>query len=90
MQIPEIMSRIIEQCIKYNVQEVVLFGSRAKGTANTNSDFDIAVTGVKDIEGLREVLRTSFQADLISGDDWMDMLKIRNELFYDYDGEIVE
>ena len=38
----------------------------------------------------REVLRTSFQADLISGDDWMDMLKIRNELSHDYDGEIVE
>ena len=56
MQIPEIMSRIIEECKKYNAQEVVLFGSRAKGTAKTTSDFDIAVTGVKDIEGLREEL----------------------------------
>ena len=38
----------------------------------------------------REVLRTSFQADLIGSDEWMDMLRIRNELSHDYDGEIVE
>ena len=38
----------------------------------------------------REVLRTSFQADLIAEDEWLDMLKIRNELFHDYDGKIVE
>ena len=37
----------------------------------------------------REVLRTAFQADLITGDQWLDMLKIRNELSHDYDGEIV-
>lgn len=37
----------------------------------------------------REVLRTSFQAQLIEDDEWMNMLKIRNELSHDYDGEIV-
>ena len=37
----------------------------------------------------REVLRTSFQAELIGSDEWMDMLKIRNELSHDYDGEVV-
>ena len=37
----------------------------------------------------REVLRTSFQAELITGDEWMDMLKVRNELSHDYDGEVV-
>lgn len=37
----------------------------------------------------REVLRASFQAELIAQDEWMDMLKIRNELSHDYDGEIV-
>ena len=71
MQIPEIMSRIIEECKKYNAQEVVLFGSRAKGTAKTTSDFDIAVTGVKDIEGLREELDsipTLYKIDLVDLD----------------------
>ena len=37
----------------------------------------------------REVLRTSFQADLIADDVWLEMLKVRNELSHDYDGEIV-
>ena len=77
MQIPEIMSRIIEECKKYNAQEVVLFGSRAKGTAKTTSDFNIAVTGVKDIEGLREELDsipTLYKIDLV------DMDTCRNNL----------
>ena len=38
----------------------------------------------------REVLRESFKANLISDDKWMEMLKVRNELAYDYDGEIVK
>ena len=37
----------------------------------------------------REVLRTSFRADLITDDRWLEMLKVRNELSHDYDGEIV-
>ena len=31
----------------------------------------------------REVLRESFQANLISDDKWMEMLKVRNELAHD-------
>lgn len=38
----------------------------------------------------REVLRESFQANLISDDTWMEMLKVRNELTHDYDCEIVK
>lgn len=38
----------------------------------------------------REVLKESFQANLISDDKWMEMLKVRNELTHDYDGEIVK
>ena len=38
----------------------------------------------------REVLRESFQADLITDDVWMEMLKIRNQLTHDYDGMIVK
>ncbi len=37
----------------------------------------------------KEVLRTAFQAGLIDSDDWMDMLRVRNELVHDYDGQIV-
>lgn len=38
----------------------------------------------------REVLKTAFQAGLISDDRWMEMLKVRNLLTHDYDGKIVE
>ena len=38
----------------------------------------------------REVLKQSFQAELITGDVWMDMLKIRNQLAHDYDGIIIK
>ena len=38
----------------------------------------------------REVLKTSYQADLIDDDIWMEMLKIRNQLAHDYDGVIVK
>ena len=38
----------------------------------------------------REVLRESFKAELISDEAWMKMLRVRNELAHDYDGEIVK
>lgn len=37
----------------------------------------------------REVLKESFKAELIDSDEWMEMLKVRNELSHDYDGVIV-
>ena len=50
----EILEKIVEICKTNKVQEAILFGSRAKGTAHEKSDFDIAVSGVTDIERLRE------------------------------------
>ena len=38
----------------------------------------------------REVLRHSFKARLIQGDEWMEMLKVRNQLSHDYDGLVVK
>lgn len=35
------------------------------------------------------MLRESFKADMISDDTWMKMLRVRNELAHDYDGDIV-
>jgi nucleotidyltransferase substrate binding protein (TIGR01987 family) len=37
----------------------------------------------------REVLRTSFGANLIDDDEWLAMLKVRNELSHDYDGTVI-
>ena len=54
MSIEEILEQIIDICKYHEIQEVILFGSWAKGNANGCSDIDIAVRGAKDIESLRE------------------------------------
>ncbi len=38
----------------------------------------------------REVLRKAFEAGLLGDDVWMEMLKVRNQLAHDYDGEIMK
>ena len=35
-------------------------------------------------------MRHSFKARLIQGDEWMEMLKVRNQLSHDYDGLVVK
>lgn len=76
----------------------VLSGTSAKFSIT----FDLAWKTMKDIlvqhyaitgfvaGSPREVLREAFQAGMIEGDEWMEMLKIRNLLAHDYDGEIVK
>lgn len=64
-------------CRKYGATEVILYGSRAKGTARERSDIDIAVSGVKDFERLAEEvdeLPTLYSIDLLNMDT------CRNEL----------
>lgn len=77
MQIEEILQEIIRICKNNSVTKVILFGSRAKGTALERSDIDIAVCGTKDIEKLREELEdipTLYTIDVV------DMDECRNEL----------
>lgn len=76
----------------------VLSGTSAKFSIT----FDLAWKVMKDIlvqyyaitgfvtGSPREVLREAYKANLISDDDWMEMLKVRNELAHDYDCEIVK
>ena len=77
---------------------VVLSGTSAKFSIT----FDLSWKVMKDIlvqyyaitnfvaGSPREVLKESFRANLISDDQWMEMLKVRNELTHDYDSEIVK
>ena len=76
----------------------VLSGTSAKFSIT----FDLAWKVMKDIlvqyymitdfvaGSPREVLRRAFQAGLIENDIWMEMLKVRNSLVHDYDGQIVK
>ena len=41
----EIEKDIVELAKRYNLEEVILFGSRTDGTAHEKSDIDIAVKG---------------------------------------------
>ena len=76
----------------------VLSGTSAKFSIT----FDLAWKVMKDIlvqhyaiidfvaGSPREVLRAAFRAKLIDDEVWMEMLKVRNQLAHDHDGEIVE
>lgn len=69
---PEEVIRLVSHlCHKHHAKEVILFGSRAKGTAYKKSDIDIAVTGVKDFNRLQEEIEdlpTLYSVDLIDLD----------------------
>ena len=79
-------------------QDFVLEGT----IQNFNLTFDISWKVMKDIlvkkleitnfalGSPREVLQTAFTNRLIDDDRWLEMLKIRNQLVYDYDGSLAE
>lgn len=76
----------------------VLSGTSAKFSIT----FDLAWKVMKDIlvqhyevvdfvaGSPKEVLRAAFRVKMISDDVWMEMLKTRNLLVHDYDGDIVK
>ena len=45
MTVDMVLQNIKELCEKYHAEQIILFGSRAKGTALERSDIDIAVYG---------------------------------------------
>ena len=54
MKVEEVISEVAKLCRNFHAKEVILYGSRAKGTARERSDIDIAVTGVKNFDILEE------------------------------------
>ena len=67
---------------------------------NYNLTFDLAWKVMKELVtqefGLtdfatgspRETLKSAFSVNLINDDKWMDMLRVRNTLAHDYDGQV--
>ena len=71
MRADEVINQVAELCRKYNAKEVILYGSRAKGTARERSDIDIAVSGVENFDILvekAEELPTLYSVDLVNMD----------------------
>ena len=85
MEVSQIMEEIIFRCRQYKAHTVILFGSRAKGTHTRCSDFDIAVRGVADTEGLREALDdipTLYKIDLVDLDTCSNQLLMEDIAAY--------
>ena len=71
MRADEVIIRVAELCRKHNAKEVILYGSRAKGTARERSDIDIAVSGAEDFNILVEKIEelpTLYSVDLVNMD----------------------
>lgn len=64
--IEDVYRQIVEFAVDAGATKVVLFGSRAKGTARPKSDIDIAVAGCPDFDRLYRRLQ----------DDLWSLLKI--------------
>ena len=63
------------------MQEVILYGSRARGRAIERSDIDIAVSGVDNFESLVEKveeLPTLFSVDLVNMDTCRNQLLLED------------
>lgn len=58
MTTEEILQSVEALCTDFHAKEVLLFGSRAKGTETAQSDFDIAVSGVVRFDALKEAIDT--------------------------------
>lgn len=79
MKVEEVISEVAKLCRNFHAKEVILYGSRAKGTARERSDIDIAVTGVKNFDILEEKIEelpTLYSVDLLNIDTCRnDLLK---------------
>ena len=71
MKVEEVIQKVAELCRSFHAKEVILYGSRAKGTAGERSDIDIAVTGACNFDLLVEKveeLPTLYSVDLLNMD----------------------
>lgn len=77
----EVLSMILNACKAYNATRVILFGSRAKGTHRERSDFDIAVSGVNDMNRFRDEideLPTLYTIDVLNLDTCKNQLLLED------------
>ena len=71
MTIDEILTDVIAICESYQANEVILFGSRAKGTEWERSDIDLAISGVVCFDDLKEAIDdipTLYSFDVVNMD----------------------
>ncbi len=81
MKVEEVILEVEKLCRSFHAKEVILFGSRAKGTARERSDIDIAVSGVEDFDLLVEEvenLPTLYSVDVVNMDTCRNQLLLED------------
>ena len=73
MQIDEVIAEITQRCRNYGAQKIILFGSRAKGTATERSDIDIF-----ELEEALEDIPTLYTIDLVDLDTCKNQLLLED------------
>lgn len=77
MRAEEVIEEVADLCRQFQAKKVILYGSRAKGTARERSDIDIAVSGVDNFELLVEKveeLPTLYSVDMVNMDTCRNQL----------------
>ena len=81
MRVEDVIEAAAKLCREFGAKKVILFGSRAKGTALERSDIDIAVSGVEKIDLLIqkiEDLPTLYSIDIVNMDDCKNELLLED------------
>lgn len=81
MKAEEVIEEVADLCRQFQAKKVILYGSRAKGTARERSDIDIAVSGVENFELLVEKveeLPTLYSVDIINMDTCRNQLLLED------------
>ena len=77
----KIIEEVARICHSFCAKEVILYGSRAKGTAQERSDIDIAVSGVENFDLLAEKIKelpTLYSVDLLNMDTCRNQLLLED------------
>lgn len=81
MRAEEVIEEVADLCRQFQAKKVILYGSRAKGTARERSDIDIAVSGVDNFELLVEKveeLSTLYSVDMVNMDTCRNQLLLED------------
>ena len=81
VNVQEVIQETAKLCRSFHAKEIILYGSRAKGTARERSDIDIAVSGVADFDALVvavEDLPTLYSVDLLNLDTCRNQLLLED------------
>ena len=81
MRAEEVIEEVADLCRQFQAKKVILYGSRAKGTARERSDIDIAVSGVDNFELLVEKveeLPTLYSVDMVNMDTCKNQLLLED------------